>query len=138
MAVKKKKTKHKVASNTPKAFEIPEEVKRWAALLSDELASWPQVTRKKMFGMSSFYRKESIFAAIPHTKAFFSPSSIIFKLQVPTARQQTKMRTDPRINLSFGIGQKWYGYELQSDNDLRGALEWLGEAFEAASKKRTA
>jgi hypothetical protein len=138
MAVKKKKAKQRAKGDTPKAFEIPEEMKRWAVLLFDELASWPQVTRKQMFGMSSFYRNESIFAAIPNTKAFFSPTSIIFKLQVLTIRRQTEMSKDPRINLSFGIGQKWYGYELQSDADLRGALEWLGEAFESAPKKRTA
>jgi TfoX/Sxy family transcriptional regulator of competence genes len=134
----RKKPKRKSAGSAVKALEISEEMKRWAALLSEELASWPQVTRKKMFGMSSFYRRDSIFAAIPDKKAFFSPTSIIFKLQTPSVRQQTRMSEDPRINLSFGIGQKWYGFELQADSDLHGALEWLDEAFRSASAKRTA
>ena len=131
----KKKPKRK--QSTPKAFEIPEEMKRWAALLSDEVAGWPQVTRKKMFGMSSFYRRDAIFAALPLTNAFFTPTSIIFKLQKPTVRQHKGMASDCRINISFGIGQKWYGYELQSDEDIHGALEWLAEAYESVGKKRT-
>lgn len=133
-----KKAKRRAAGSTPKAFTVPEEMKRWAALLASEVAGWPQVTQRKMFGMTSFYRKGTIFAAIPDKKAFFSPTSFIFKLQAPAVRQQKFLIHDRRINASFGIGQKWYGFELHSDEDIHGALEWLGEAFEAARKKPTA
>lgn len=134
----KKKAKARRPSSTPRAFAVPEEMKRWAALVAGEVGSWPQVTPRKMFGMTSFYRRGTIFAAIPDKKAFFSPTSLIFKLQSPTLRQQERMVADPRINASFGIGQKWYGFELHSDEDIHGALEWLGEAFESARKKPTA
>ena len=134
MAVKKKRKE----SAAPKAFDIPEEMKRRGALLAGEVATWPGVVRKRMFGMTSLYRKGAIFAAIPETKAYFSATSVIFKLQIPNLRQQRLLKEDERINAGFGIGQKWYGYDLRRDEDLNGALEWLGEAFEAAGKKRSA
>ncbi len=140
----KRVTKKKKAGAAPKAFALTEEMKQWCALLQQELASWGQVDARKMFGMASFYRRDTIFAAVPITKAFFSPNSIIFKLQEPTGAQQKKLAADSRVNLKFGIGQKWYGYELASPADIHGALEWLDEAFRAARpakalpRKRTA
>ena len=118
-------------ASRPKSFAVPEEMKEWSALLAQELSTWGQVEARRMFGMTSFYRRDAIFAAVPATKAFFSPNSIIFKLQTPTQKQREKLAADPRVNLSFGIGQKWFGYELQSTTDIRGALEWLDEAFRA-------
>lgn len=132
------------ATARPKAFEISEEMKQWSALLSQELSSWPQVERRRMFGMASFYRKGIIFAAVPEKKAFFSPSAVIFKLQTPTVRQQECLAHDPQISASFGVRQKWYRYELGSDSDIHGALEWFDKAFQAAgpakspTRKRTA
>ncbi len=107
-------------------------MQQWCALLQQELTTWGQVAVRRMFGMTSFYRRDAIFAAVPATKAFFSPYSIIFKLQSPTESQRRKLAADARVNLSFGIGEKWYGYELASAADIRGALEWLDEAFRAA------
>ena len=138
------KKKSKKAVSTPKSFVVPEEMKQWSALIAQEVASWPQVEARKMFGMTSFYRRDVIFAAVPTTKAYFSPHSIIFKLQSPTEKQRQRMIADKRVNVSFGIGQKWYGYELASPEDIRGALAWLDEAFRAAkaapkrARKRTA
>ncbi|MEO5935812.1 MAG: hypothetical protein ABIP81_01225 [Terriglobales bacterium] len=140
MANKKKPTTKKSAkkgiaprskSAVPKSYPLSDEMKQWCALLTQELNSWAQVDVRKMFGMTSFYRRDAIFAAVPATKAFFSPNSIIFKLQTPTQRQRQKLTADTRVNLTFGIGQKWYGYELGSSGDINGALEWLDEAFRA-------
>jgi hypothetical protein len=132
MPAKKKSAKKEPGTNGT-AYEVPEEMKQWCALLTQELSSWGQVDVRKMFGMTSFYRRGAIFAAVPATKAFFSPYSIIFKLQTPTIRQQKLLVGDSRINQKFGIGQKWYGFELASSADIHGALEWLDEAFRAAS-----
>lgn len=140
----RKKLAKKKTSPGAASFDLSEEMKQWCALLRQELESWGQVDVRKMFGMTSFYRRDQIFAAIPATKAFFSPNSIIFKLQEPTAAQQKKLEADARVNLKFGIGRKWYGYELASAADIRGALEWLDQAFQAArpaqtsARKRTA
>ena len=139
-----KKSEKTKASAAPASFAVPEEMKQWCALLSQEVGDWGQVEARKMFGMTSFYRRDVIFAAVPASKAFFSPYSIIFKLQTPNLRQQARLDSDSRINQRFGIGQKWYGYELGSSADIHGALGWLDEAFraarptKAAPRKRTA
>lgn len=133
----KKAKKEKVSP--PKSLHAPEEMRQWCALLTQELITWPQVSIKKMFGMVSFYRLDLIFAAVPGKKAYFSPYSIIFKLQQPSVAQQKRLDADPRINLRFGIGQKWLGFELASAQDIRGALVWLDEAYRAAktTKRRS-
>lgn len=128
--------KKAVKGRSPKSFTTSEEMRQWCALISQELLTFPQVNIKKMFGMVSFYRKDVIFAAVPDKKAYFSPTSIIFKLQEPSAAQQGRLENDPRINLSFGIGQKWLGFELASADDIRGALAWLDEAYRAALPKK--
>jgi len=130
MTNNKKPAKKK--SVAPKSYSLSDEMKQWCALLTQELTTWGQVDVRKMFGMTSFYRRDTIFAAVPASKAFFSPHSIIFKLQSPTDKQRQRLKADARVNLTFGIGQKWYGYELASTADINGALEWLDEAFQAA------
>jgi hypothetical protein len=133
MAGKKKAAKKK-STSSPKSFEVPEEMKQWSALLSQEVASWPGVQLKKMFGMVSCYRKDLIFAALPDKRGYFSPYSIIFKLQEPSKKETAQLAVDPRVNLSFGIGAKWYGFELASPADIRGAMQWLDVAFRAVHR----
>lgn len=134
MANAKKPAKKKSAKKgaPPKSYPLSDEMKQWCALLAQELTTWGEVDARKMFGMTSFYRWETIFAAVPASKAYFSPSTIIFKLQTPNRRQQKSLASDPRVKPGFGIGQKWYGYELASTADINGALEWLDEAFRTA------
>jgi hypothetical protein len=31
---------------------------------------------------------------------------------------------------------RWLSFEMNTDTDLRAAIEWLSEAYEAAGKKR--
>jgi hypothetical protein len=134
--VPKKKTARKTKPSGLRSFPVPDEMKQWCTLLTQELATWGEVGIKKMFGMTSFYRRGAIFAALPSTKAFFSPYSIIFKLQQPTSIQSRSLVSDPQVNLSFGIGQKWYGFELSSPADINRALSWLDEAFRHAQPAR--
>lgn len=127
----KKNAAARSKSAAPKFYPLSDEMKQLCALLTQELTTWGQVEVRKMFGMTSFYRRDVIFAAVPASKAFFSPNSIIFKLQTPTEGLRQKLKADARVNMTFGIGQKWYGYELASSADINGALEWLDEAFRA-------
>src|SRR5258708_36285161 len=64
----------------PRFHKLPPEMQRWSALLAEELKQWPGVTTKPMFGLTSFYRGQSIFAAVPKTRALGSANSVIFKL----------------------------------------------------------
>ena len=114
----------------PKMPPVSEEMKQWSAMLKTELIGWPQVRSKPMFGMSGIYRRKKIFAALPVTRGFDTPSSIIFRFApMPAGLNQCAIR-EPRIT----PGKRWFSFEIQSTEDLRDALWWLNQAYQAAKK----
>jgi len=139
MKGKKPKAKPKPGSREPrprpKLLKLSEEMECWSALLGAEVASWPGVKAKPMFGFLSYYRGKQIFAGLPKTKAMHSPSSIIFKFQQPTKALITALHRDPRISISEMGGAGWQAFELRSDSDLRDALSWLDRAYRAAKEQ---
>jgi hypothetical protein len=108
----------------PRLFKIDDEMQRWCALLGQEVLEWPKVSAKPMFGMTGFYHSKSIFAAIPRTKAPGSARSLLIKL--PGAN-------DARLKFASGPGSGWVTFELQSENDINEALQWLERAYERNS-----
>ena len=56
------------ARERPKMPRISEEMRRLAVLLGQDLASWPEVSMRPMFGMEAYYRGSKIFAALPRTR----------------------------------------------------------------------
>jgi hypothetical protein len=114
-----------------KMVPITEEMRHWSALLQAELESWPQVSAKSMFGMLCAYRGKTIFAALPRSRAFGSGSSIIFKFNSMPVQLLAKAKNDNRVGTSTP-GKRWFSFELNSDSDLRDALVWLNQAYEAA------
>ncbi len=117
----------------PKLIKLSEEMERWSALLGSEVNTWPGVKIKPMFGFLSYYRGKQIFAALPKTKAMYSPNSIIFKFQRANKALLTALHHDSRISLSEMGGAGWQCFELSSDSDLRDALGWLDRAYRAAA-----
>ena len=97
----------------PKASE---EVRRFAALLEDEMKRWPGVRTGKMFGMVSVYRGDRIFAFLPATRGLEGANSIMIK----------------RERLAESEGQKWESLEVLSEADLPLALRKLDEAYTKA------
>jgi hypothetical protein len=119
----------------PKFPVISEQMKEWSALLQGEVNSWPAITTKSMFGFLFFYRRGVVFGALPRTRGFDSPSSLIFKLPplAPALRQRAE--GDTRIGVSHKASSKgWFSFELRSESDLRDALFWLHHAYEGARK----
>jgi hypothetical protein len=114
----------------PKMPPVSEEMKQWSAMLKAELIGWPQVTSKPMFGMSGMYRRKKIFAALPVTRGFDTPSSIIFRFDPMPAELNQRALKEPRIT----PGTRWLSFEIRSAEDLRDALWWLNQAYEAAKK----
>ncbi len=114
----------------PKLLEIDDEMRRWCALLEEEVSTWPHVTSRPMFGMLAFYRRKNIFAALPRTRAAETPFSILIKL--PNVR-------DERLTVGRGPGANWVTFAMQSSTDIPDALGWLGRAYERAqgSRRRT-
>ena len=63
-----------------------------------------------MFGMTVFYRKGVIFAALPRTRSFETPNSVAFKLQRVSAGT---IRADPSIGLHSKGERGWITFEIQ-------------------------
>ena len=119
----------------PKFFAVDEEMKHRARLLEAEVVTWPGVALKPMFGMVAFFRKKSIFAAVPRTRTLRSPQSIILKLHRVPAGLSEKIKAEPRIaERAPGPGAGWHAFELRSGEDMKDALWWLNQAYDLARK----
>jgi hypothetical protein len=109
----------------PRLFKIDTEMQRWCALLEQELLAWPEVSAKPMFGMIGFYHGQTIFAAIPRTRAAETARTLLIKLPG---------LNDKRLKRTSEPGSGWVGYELESANDITEALIWLERAYETNSQ----
>jgi hypothetical protein len=115
---------------------ISDQMKEWSARLGEEILRWPNVSARPMFGLLGYYRKESIFAALPVTRAIGTPHSIIFKFKSMNPEVLRRAKSDPRVDPErVGPGVKWSAFEVQSEQDLRDALWWLNQAYQQASKR---
>jgi hypothetical protein len=82
-----------------------------------------------------FYRRGVVFAGLPRTRGFDSPSALIFKLPRVHADLRKRVEGDARIGVSMKASSKgWFSFELRSEGDLRDALFWLQHACEGARK----
>lgn len=111
----------------PTLPKVDPEMRRWCALLESEVAAWPRVTIRPMFGLGGCYRDGRIFAAIPRTRAVETPFSLLIKL--PGARAV-------RLSKGRGPGAGWVTFAMESDADIGEALRHLGRAYEQAAAKK--
>ena len=136
MKPKKKTAKPKSKRpKMPKLFRIDEEMKELSAMLEKEIADWPGVSKRPMFGFQGLYRDGVIFAALPRSHAMTSPRSIIFKFASASPAILEAIKKDSRVDsLSTMPGSGWFAFELEEASSTQGALGWLGRAYEAAKK----
>ena len=127
-----KRNKKRSSSTRPRMPRIADEMKRWSAMLDEELKRWPDVDSRPMFGMLGVYRKTRIFAALPATRAIGTPNSIIFKIDPMPPELLSRLTADPRAESDRGPGRRWRAFEIHSEVDLRDALWWLNQAYERA------
>lgn len=123
-----------MAKSRPRLEKVSEEMKAWSAMLAGEVASWPVVTTKPMFGLTAFYRKGRIFAVLPKTRGMQSGNSLAFKIPEASARMRKRLQRDQRVQETEMKKARWFVFEMESDADLRDVLGWLSEAYEAAGK----
>ena len=129
------KKQARILRERPKFPRISEEMKQWAALLGQELRTWPQVHTKPMFGMLGFFRRKQIFAALPVSRSLVSPNSLILRAKLFRDELTNRAQSEPRISTTRTMAEaNWIAFELNSDADLRDALWWLSQAYEAAKK----
>jgi hypothetical protein len=110
----------------PKMPPISEEMKQWSAMLKTEVSGWPQISTMPMFGMLGYYRRKKIFAALPVTRGFDTPSSLIFRFEPLPHNLEQRVLKEPRIT----PGKRWFSFEIHSTEDLCDALWWLNQAYE--------
>ena len=107
----------------PKLVKTSAETRRWCALLEEEVARWPKVTSRQMFGMLALYRGKKIFAALPRTRAAETESSLLIKL--PGVQHA-------RPGSAGGPGAGWTTFEMNSSDDIAEALRRLRTAYRKA------
>jgi hypothetical protein len=119
----------------PKASD---EMKVWSTSLAEEVRDWPKVSARSFFGFTALYRGDKMFAALPRTRAMESPNSLAFKLETRAPPVSALLEEDSRIHIWSGQVReaRWFSFELTSDADIHGALDWLGRAYEAAAKRK--
>jgi hypothetical protein len=136
--MKPKKRVAKVKSKRPKMpkfYPIDDEMKELSARLETEVSDWPGISKKPMFGYQGFYRDGAIFAALPGSRAMKSPRSIMFKSASVSPAILESVKKDSRVATVSGMsGAGWFFFELDEASATRGALGWLGRAYEAAKK----
>jgi len=118
-------------SQRPRMPHTSEAMKRWSALLAQELSEWPQVITKPMFGVLGVYRGKQIFAALPGNRAIHSSNSILLRFEKPTHDFLQRVASDPRMSHN-AQDRFWFPFRIESDADLRDAIALLAEAYEAA------
>ncbi len=114
----------------PKLVPVSEEMKVWAAALGTEMAAWPNVSTRPMFGFTAFYRGKGIFAILPRTRGMGSSSSLAFKLMNAGPRLRARLNKDARISTTIMQATRWFVFDVSSESDLRDALQWLSRAYE--------
>jgi predicted DNA-binding protein (MmcQ/YjbR family) len=107
-------------------------MKAWSAALAAETADWPQVATRPFFGFSALYRRDRIFALLPRTRALETSNSLAFKLESAGSRTLTRLQQDSRVGATEMRKARWFTLALTSAADLRDALEWIRQAYQAA------
>ena len=136
MKPKKKTAKAKSQRpKMPKFFPIDDEMKELSAMLEKEIADWPGVSMKPMFGYQGLYRDGRIFAALPRSRAMRSPRSLMIKFASASPAILESAKKDSRVGTVSAMSSAgWLFFELDEASATRGALGWLGRAYEAAKK----
>jgi hypothetical protein len=124
---------------------VSESMRAWAEALRRELESWPGVTLKSAFGMIMAYRKGTVFAALPRTRAIFEDDAILLKFNRETPTLLKRIAAEARFTPGTmeqrhqnkkkgGEGRRWRIFLTRSDADVNAAIEWLSEAYRSAVK----
>ena len=122
----------------PVLVAISDEMKHWSSMLEQEISAWPDISMRPMFGLVSFYRRKTIFAALPRTRALSNASSIIFRFDPlpPELARRAQSQEGLRPEGAFSKGH-WLSLTLQSADSLHDALWWLQRAYECAVPQKS-
>jgi len=91
----------------PKLPPVSGEMRRTFTLLAEEVATWPEVSMKLMFGLRAVYRGGVVFAMLPDKRSLEVADAIAFKK-----------------------GGKWVSFEVKGEEGISGALGVLEKAYQ--------
>jgi hypothetical protein len=111
-------------------------MRSWSSALAEEVAQWPGSTARSFFGFTALYRGEMMFGAVPRTRSFGTGNLLGFRIDSLPTRLKSKIQKDHRIGFIDKNNTRWFTFELSCDSDVHEALDWLGEAYQAAGKGR--
>src|SRR5579859_2550523 len=134
----KKTTLRKEARQRQPQPAISEEMKAWSTALATETADWPHISQRSFFGFTALYYREKIFALLPRSRNLESANTIAFKIESPATSLRERLRSDGRVGSMQHENARWFTFLISSNADLHEALDWLGQAYEAARKVRKA
>jgi hypothetical protein len=115
---------------------ISEQMKAWSSALAAEIRDWPQVSQKVFFGFTALYRGKKMFGLLPRTRSIETRNAIAFPIDSPKRHVRDRLGSDHRIGSIDQNNTRWFTFELASDSDLHDALNWLGDAYDAARAKK--
>ena len=127
--------KKKSRAYRPKFARPSEEMRRLFSLLGEELLTYPDVTTRPMFGLTGFYRRGIIFAALPRTRAIGAANEFIFKMNAAPKSILNRAANDPHIHVSHKGIAGWQSFTLAEEYDLNAAQRWLDTAWKYAVKQ---
>lgn len=107
-----------MASKRPALPKVSEEVRRWSALLLEEVKRWPGTRVGSMFGMVSVYRGDTIFALLPATRAVELPNAIAIKSRGAGSAERPQ----------------WQSVAIANEAGLGAALKRLSDAYQDAAE----
>ena len=90
----------------PKLAPVSEEMRRIFSLIAEEVAAWPGVSSKLMFGLRAIYCGGVVFAMIPDKRSLETPDAIAYK-----------------------EGGEWKTFEVKGEEGIREALGVLEETY---------
>lgn len=81
-------------------------MRRWCALLAEEVGAWPGVTTRLMFGFRAVYRDGVVFAMLPDKRSLEVANAIAYK-----------------------EGGEWKSFEMQDEAGIGAAMRVLRKAY---------
>ena len=123
-------------ASSPSMPPISEQMKAWSAALAAEIGDWPQVSQRVFFGLTALYRGKNMFGVLPRTRCIEARNAIAFPIDAPKRSVRARLDSDHRIGSIDRDNTRWFTFELSTDSDLHDALNWLGDAYDAAHAKK--
>jgi hypothetical protein len=102
-------------------------IRHYCGLIATDLLSWPQVTSRRMFGLTLFYRANCPFVVLPDTKDFTAADRVGFKMHRLSKGDRKQLFADDHVDTRNGAS--WITFALGEEEDIGLFLRWAEKAY---------